>query len=1203
MKLKKLILTGFKSFAKKTEFEFDDGVSCVVGPNGCGKSNIVDAVKWVLGERSAKSLRGEEMADVIFNGSAARCAAGMAEVKLLFDDVGGLLKPDLHAGESSNGEVSIGRRLYRSGQSEYLINNTVCRLKDIREMFMDTGVGVEAYSLIEQGKVEIFLQASQDERRSVLDEAAGISKYKARKRETLRKLERVEQNLLRVSDVLAEVEKRLRSIKYQAGKARSYQAHTQRLKELRSLYFLAQYHMLSRQRAELQGRVDEGNDSLAGVAATIDKLESSGSAAEIETIDLERAARQLEGKIATIGGQITTCEGRVDMLTARAKELGERIVVVSAKCEELEAEIAKHDSEIEARNGELAEVLNRSAKLSEQHEDADREHDACQQAIAELQGRLDDAKAEAIDFMRQASNVRNEINALNIRRENLEAQGQRLEQRASQIAASLRSTADQKAEAEAKLSGTRHEIAAAERRLGKAKEAERRLTETEREIGKDIARCRESRSAVRSRTRALGEMLTKLEGVGCGTRRIVEACRAGRLKTVRGMLADFIDVEFKNAPVVEAALAGSDELLIAEDLASQAEVAEELKEVLGGGSAEVLCPRDLEVLKYDFDASRCRRVIGRVIDYVSFPVGLAPVVWRLLGRTFVTESLSEALLAAGILRGCRFVTRTGEVLEADGRMKLNCAGRSTGLVARKSELAELARQEQSLAAEITRLQRQQAATTTKIGRVQAFEQRLRTSIYETSTQQVECEGAIKRLDGLLADLTGERQVVAAELKAVVEETDAAERQQAQASVKAEEMEQQKSQCDERVTQLADELAAAGRRQQSLAARITELQVAQAAAEEKKVALREAAASLARQKQQKQRDIETGRGEISLNRRRREEAQLGAEHARQEIERLYAEQQRLEKEAEEAEESRKGLQERLEEIRRQLSERRKAQQQLAEQVNARRVELGEVDVRIENLLGRAGDEMGMDLLELYKTYEHDEDRDWDAVKAEIQELNEKVSRLGNVNLDAISEQDELEQRREFLSKQSEDIKSSRNQLAELIRRINKESCHRFLETFEAARKNFQELFRKLFGGGRADIMLLDPDNVLESGIEIVARPPGKELRSLSLLSGGEKTMTALALLFSIFKIRPSPFCLLDEVDAALDEPNTERFGQLVREFVSASQFIIISHAKRTMSMANVLYGVTMQEAGVSTRISVRFEDVGHKLDEQLEPVGA
>jgi chromosome segregation protein len=385
--------------------------------------------------------------------------------------------------------------------------------------------------------------------------------------------------------------------------------------------------------------------------------------------------------------------------------------------------------------------------------------------------------------------------------------------------------------------------------------------------------------------------------------------------------------------------------------------------------------------------------------------------------------------------------------------------------------------------------------------------------------------------------------------------------------------------------------------------MTEAKVSLAAAEEKRAAIEAAVAELRERRDQSARDLATERSQLDLDRRRRSEAEESIRQAEAEVDRLFQRQQQLDTESEELEESRRGLQAKLEDIRRELGAKRKQHDEAADRLNALRVELGEADVRIETLISRASEEMQMDLPEQYRTYEHDEARDWQAVEAEVQELRGKLERLGNVNLDAIAEQDELEQRREFLSGQIEDVEASRRQLTDLIRRINRQSRELFSQTFAAVRENFQSLFRKLFGGGRADLLLLEPEDILESPIEIVARPPGKETRALSLLSGGEKTLTALSLMFSFFRARPSPFCLLDEVDAALDEANTERFNRLIGEFIADSQFVIITHAKRTMSTADVLYGVTMQEAGVSKRISVRFEEAGRALDEQLEPVEA
>ena len=593
-----------------------------------------------------------------------------------------------------------------------------------------------------------------------------------------------------------------------------------------------------------------------------------------------------------------------------------------------------------------------------------------------------------------------------------------------------------------------------------------------------------------------------------------------------------------------------------------------------------------------------------MIDWVRFEPRLAPLMWRLLGRTLVVASLADAARAAEALGGdFRFVTRAGEVLEADGRVRLGAGNRGAGVITRRSELARLADRTDQLDREIDELDAQCRAARQEMQHLTQVEQSIRTAIYEANTERVECDSRLAQLSDQIHDLQREQPVVAEDLKALTAEIESARRGEHEAREKAEELDRIRLEREQQIEQLTARLEAARSRQDELAQRRTELKVAMAAADETSSALREALAQTRQQREQIAQDLSGAEAEIALARQRRGEAEQGIEKARQDGERLADELRARTQEAREVEESRRGHQERLESIRRRLVEDRRAHEEASERLNALRVEAGEADVRIESLIARAADEMHIDLPEQFAGYQHDAERDWDAVAAEIKLLRGKMDRLGNVNLDAIAEQEELEERQRLYAGQIRDVEDSRNQLHDLIRRINKESRQLFAQTFQAVRENFQVLFRKLFGGGRADIMLIEGEDVLESPIEIVARPPGKELRTLSLLSGGEKTMTALALLFSIFKTRPSPFCLLDEVDAALDETNTERFAKLVQEFVAVSQFIIISHAKRTMSMASVLYGVTMHQPGISTRMSVRFEDVAHKLDTELQPVGA
>ncbi len=1203
MKLKKLILSGFKSFADRTEFEFDDGISCVVGPNGCGKSNVVDAIKWVLGEQSAKSLRGSEMMDVIFNGSSARKAAGMAEVTLVFDNRSGQLQltgRDADTEKATCHEVSVSRRLYRNGQSEYLINRAPARLKDIKEMFMDTGVGADAYSVIEQGRISEFIQASGDDRRAIFDEAAGISKYKARRKEAIRKLDRVEQNLLRVQDVFQEVEKRLRSIKVQAGRARNYQSYSERLKELRSLHFLSQYHRQRARRVALKDKLDAGHDRLSGVTARIDQLEAARSATEVEAVDLERTARQLQSQVASIGGQITTAQQRADMLESRVKELVEQIISAAQRADQLEAKLADHETQLAARQAEIGQQDQRIEQLESEQAGLRDQHDQAERRVGELAARLDEEKSASLDLLDRMGALRNEMHGLEVRAESLTGQRERLQQRGQEIDDALAEATSQKAQADQQLQVVRGEMETAQQQLEAARDQARQLADDEQQLRNQLSEARENRSASASRAKALREMQQRLEGVGAGVRRVLQARREGKLPFVRGMLGELIRTDTDHAVLVEAALAGMDQCLVADTLDQLNDARAQLYEVLGkNASADMLC-----IDRFGQDTHSPAMVPGMdgcLSDWVTCEPALEPIVRSLLGRTFAVADLPAAMaVSANAPAGARFVTSDGDVLEADGRVRLAAARSGAGVVARQSELAALEAQLKRLDEQIESLQGRCQSTHEQREQLETRQQELRSAVYDANARRVECQSRIGKIDEEIARLQREKPVVASDLAALSEALQRAESRREQAGAELAQATSDNASREQAMARLEQTISAARAEQSEVNARVTELKVALAEAQQKKLSLCDSLAQLKLQGEQMADDLAAARQTISSGRKRKEEAEQTITASREEVEQLYEKQQALSIEATEAEESREGLTEKLQQIRSQLGEQRKASESAGEDLNRLKVELGEVDVRIENLIARASDEMSMDLVDAYANYEHDEDRDWQGVETEIAELREKIRRLGNVNLDAISEQEELEKRREFLGAQIEDVETSHRQLDELIKRINRESRELFAKTFEQIRDNFRDLFRKLFGGGKADILLTDPEDLLESPIEIVARPPGKETRNLSLLSGGEKAMTALALLFGIFRSKPSPFCLLDEVDAPLDEANTERFAHIVKEFVDQSQFIIITHAKRSMSMANVLYGVTMGEPGVSRRISVRFEEAKRLAeDEQLQ----
>jgi len=951
--------------------------------------------------------------------------------------------------------------------------------------------------------------------------------------------------------------------------------------------------------------MDSRADALAAMDARLDQLDASRSATELELLEAQKAQRQLQKQIADVGASIITAQERAEMLESRVKELSERIVALSSRCESLEAKAESLMGQLESHRSELARSEGTIAELLARQEQVTQQYDQVRQMLNLLQANLEDEKAGTIDLLRRTAQLHNEISTYSARQKDLTGQRQRLADRAKQIDRALEQLLTDRAAENEKLRDVEGVLNESHRRLERAKLQQRQFAEQAERLGARLAELREQRSALLSRMTALEEMQQRFEGLGEGVKAVLKAVRAGQLEGIRGILGDFIKADVERAAVVEAALSGAEQFLLADSRNDVLACAGRLAELIGDeGCVEIACLDQLAPYGSDLQTGSIPHAVARAIDCVSYPPELAPLMWRLLGKTVVVLSLSEAVAAAQRAPvGTRFVTLEGDVLEADGRIRIGAARGSAGVISRRSELEQLKQRQTELDGQIERVGEELELCRTRAAHAEEVVQRLRTAIYEANTELVAGKSRLEQIDEKIAALKDEQPVIAADLEHIAAAIEKAVHDELQAKQRAEELQRRNEQRNKAIDELTARIASQEKQRDELARQLTQLKVELASFDQKKQSLLGVIATLQEQLAELQQELQAGRDQIKVDQQRRREARQQIDEARREVDRLYGQQESLNQSAEDMAESRNSLEQRLEQIRIEVAAKRKERDEAAAQLNESKVEIGETDVRIENLITRASEDLGTDLPSLYEGYEHDTDRDWDAVAAEIEDLRGKIERLGNVNLDAIEEQDELESRREFLAGQLSDVKASRDKLNELIRRINAESRNRFAETFAALRTNFQELFRKLFGGGKADIFLVDPDDVLESPIEIIARPPGKELRSLSLLSGGEKTMTAIALLFSIFKTRPSPFCLLDEVDAALDETNNERFGRLIQQFAESSQFIVISHAKRTMSLANVLYGVTMQEPGVSKRISVRFEQIADKqVDEALAPLG-
>jgi chromosome segregation protein len=1183
VELKRLEVFGFKSFADRTRFDFHPGVTVIVGPNGCGKSNVVDAVKWVLGEQSPKSLRGREMADIIFAGSESRRSLGFAEATLTFDNSRGLLPID-------TAEVEVSRRLYRSGESEYLLNRKPCRLRDVRELFMDTGVGVDAYSLIEQGKVDVLLQSNPQERRVIFEEAAGISKYKAKRREAERKLQRTEQNLLRLGDILEEVERRLRSVKYQAGKARNYVEYTGRLKELRLSYALSQYHEQVTTLAALQAAIDGLAAERSAKAGALARLDQEKSLLEGKQMDLDRQGREADGRLGLARSGIATRDSETGFHRTRAAELGQIVQRDQRKITELSAHLKDAEAAVEARRAEAGSV----AEAASRQEVAVAAVEARLQQVSEearsLAARLEAAKNDLMNLAHERSGRSSRLSGVELRLESIEAQARKLTARSQEIAASLQQLEGEQTRLAAEVQTL--ETAVAERRgrlEAKRHEAESKQKDVE-DLGQQLARAKEEASAIDSRHELLADLEKRGEGIPAAVRRVTQAiATGGATERWRGMVADLIEVDVAHALVIESALGPAEKLLIADRQEDVLALARQLQGQLTG-QVRFLAMDSMTPVTDGQDLSVHPEAVCWAMDCIRAPEAVQPAISHLLARTVVTRSLEGAAqLARGPLAGYRFVTLAGDVIEADGSVAIGPPGPETNLISRRSELRDLTMQREAVGRRIADLDVARRAAVEQLHALDTDQQGLRQEIYEASMAKVEVEGALRRVTETRQALQNESPVVARELADL-------DRQRTESSAQRDALKEEVAALARREAEQLGVIGTMAAEQEVLSVRRTateeertQARVALAQMREKQAAISDLVAAAQRDLAGTRDGIEQAQADLEQSRRRIVESERTILRLQSEMAALFMDKETAEVDIRRLSGERADLSTAVSALADQARALEAESDALQEEIHSRQLELRECQTKRDDLVQRIRDDLAVDLEAKHAEWKP-EDVDWNAVTEEIRDLQGKIERLGAVNLEAIQEQEALQQRADLLRQQRDDLVKAREALGGLIERINRESRERFLKTFTSVREHFQELFRKLFGGGKADVMMENEQDVLESGIEVIARPPGKQPQRISLLSGGEKTMTAVALLLAIFRARPSPFCILDEVDAALDEANVDRFTAVIREFLDQSQFVVISHNKRTMAMADVMYGVTMQEPGVSRRVSVKFSDL-------------
>jgi chromosome segregation protein len=1167
MHLQSLELFGFKSFADKTVFNFHEGVTAIVGPNGCGKSNVLDAVRWALGEQSAKSLRGEEMADVIFNGTETRKPVGFAEVSLTFTDCGEELGIEWH-------DVRVTRRVYRDGNSEYLLNKTPCRLRDIQSLFADTGIARTAYSMMEQGRIDMILSSRPEDRRAVFEEAAGITKYKTQKREALRKLEATEANLLRIGDVIKEVKRQIGSLQRQAGKARRYQALHADLRVLETHHARKELDSFERELATCReeidrliqsehssrGRIDNDESALGDERHALDKL-------DVEIADSRAEVQRLDSEIAAHGN-------RIEFNKQRAEELAGLIQRAQRDIADAETKRKKHAAEIEQTNSSItkigrhlkekeAELTKVSALAGEMHQDRTergRRLQTLQVALSKSESRI--------------SALNEELSGTKARRELTAAQTEQLgkeiktscevrEKLVAQIAVSLNASRRERADVETSLREREKLLAESEQRLAVL---ERTLAEKQ------------------SRLDVLRQLNEQGEGLAQGSQAVLKGLHesAKIREAIAGSLVAQLDVDPKFIQAIEAALGRNLHAIILTDAKLASKIIAILKKNKVGKAA-LLIPGLTAPTQKSAETVLPKGALAWAVDKLTAPQLLEPLVRQLLGNIAVFPDLEQALECKQREPALAMATLAGEYVSAEGIVFGGSTEvRAASLLERKAEIADLVKEETALAKERDEMcvKRDEAKTALEIAmQLQREVSEAGREIDSLQSEKATLERQAAMANERIAHLERELQSVRDRLAKEETEFGAFEAAQKQTTSREEEL-------TEEINQLRLAIATDRQRHEYLIAQREPMSARDAELVELITVWNADIAMYERKLATHAEESRESETLIESQTKQREEVEANsANSAGQRATRLAAISDR-EKELRQLRDSLGELQDRR-------AQRQVRESQLQMQIDNLVAHISrsyQIDLR-----GFAGDQPAFEKV-LRAQFKREGGASATPGSPElaapnleklIAELRTQLDNMGPVNLDAVHEYDELEERYKFLEAQNTDLTNSRRELLDVIARINFTTRKLFAETFDQVRTNFREMFAELFRGGRADLSLLDENDPLNCGIEITAKPPGKQLQSVSLLSGGERAMTAVALLFAIYMVRPSPFCILDEVDAPLDENNINCFIRVLDRFVKQSQFIIITHNKRTIAKADILYGVTMEERGVSKLVGVKL----------------
>jgi chromosome segregation protein len=1202
MRLQRLELFGFKSFADRTALVFDHPLTGIVGPNGCGKSNVVDAVRWVLGETRPTSMRGGEMSDVVFKGSVSRPALSVAEVTLVLrNEVGEL------AGRGS--EVAITRRVYLSGEGEYLIDGERVRLKDVRDMLFDTGLGSRGYAVLEQGRIDAVLSANPLDRRAVFEEAAGISRYRQRRKETEARLKRVEQDLERLDDVLRELASRVRSLKIQAGKAERFLAAREEWRSGRTRFAR---HRLALQHAEME--------RLGGALA---ELERRGNELRALREGGEGDAAQREREQQTLAAEVDRWAGEVARLAAEARACDERCVHLGQR-----AESARRSGQEEARRAlELAsalevreadlerlgeQVLARRAALesAEQHLASEQSRlEIARERVTALRARAEAVGNEALRHYSERTEAHNSVRHLEAAQPALEERAQRVGQRLDETRGVLSELAGERAESEARLASSEGEL---ERASERAASLERELQSVAAAAEAAVARRAEleiESARLASRIDALRDWEREREALEAGGRALLEAVERGAAPcapdALAGLVADHLRTGTELARALDAALGASALALVIRDASEAARVAAWLAE-RKAGMVRLTTPAGLapaeavdSAWRDGLGESEREAVAGTLLESIEVEPGFESLARWLVGDVLVVRDLGAALELVARHPRWRCVTPQGELVDALGLIgghreiaqgaigrRASAAELERELARTRKALAGAEREQRDLAERGSALEGEQSAARALLERCREALGEARSRGQTARARLADLEQTLAQLERDRAHLEGERGKLESELASARDRLQRSSAIHAERAAALAELEGERGSAEAELGALQEGLA------------LARSEVARSRAELEGLGQR--SADLERVRRESTAELERARRLAREHEAAANQASASAQVVRADGDGLLIQRGDAERRLEELRSAEREGREAIDVHRQRVDAVTREIEALAEQLSGLRLEAQRVELERAELCVRVREELDLGPEQLLAGFEPEPElADPAALSAlgeAVAEHKRRLDSIGPVNTEALAELEGEAKRLEFLEAQRKDLARAKQSLDEALATINAESLRLFTQTFDDVRAHFQVLFRQLFGGGRADLELSTDGDPLECGIEITARPPGREMLPIGLLSGGQRTMTALALLFAVFRARPSPFCVLDEVDAALDDANVGRFLAMLDGFLAETQFLVVTHNKGTMAACDALYGITMETKGVSSHVAVEFGEVERLVPE-------